>query len=629
MAKTNRNIVILLVLLSLSTFLEAIANNKIDSLHHELKISNFNNKAKILNKLADTYLDISLEESTNLSRKALQYSIETGNYREEANAYINLANASWYTGITDSILYYYTVSLGIYEKAKDSSGIADSYNRIALVYEHTGDYDKSIKYMLQALTIYQRSENVLGEARVQNNIGIIYNNTGQAVDALKHYKQALELFRKEASRMEEANVINNIGTIYYESQNIDSAIIMILQSVKIHKELSNKKALASGYSNLGVLYSERNEYKLSDFYFKDALRLQKEINNQYGLSSVEKDIADQNFKRKQYKKAIEYYNYSVEIKKQIKDTKGLSQIYENLSLIYDTISNPILALKYHRLYVETWQKVFSIEKEEQIAEISAKYKIEEKIKENILLQKKIENKKKEQWILSLIIIALLFISVIAIISIRLKTKLLRQNKLNYKQKEELAQLSIKNKENENKRLQAEAKQKEIEKKLLEDDIKAQHKINELQRERHKIDLEHKNKELVTTTMHVVNKNKVLSDIKRLVEVEYDEKVVSKINLKRIINEINSNIHLDNDWDDFKMHFEAVNTNFFDKLQNQYPKLTKNDLKLCAYMRMNLSSKEIAQIMNITLSAVSKSRNRLRKKMDLDSKIHFTQYLMEY
>ena len=98
-------------------------------------------------------------------------------------------------------------------------------------------------------------------------------------------------------------------------------------------------------------------------------------------------------------------------------------------------------------------------------------------------------------------------------------------------------------------------------------------------------------------------------------------------MKKIIQEINSNINLDDDWDDFKMHFEEVNNDFFSKLQGQFPKLTKNDYKLCAYMRMNLSSKEIAQILNITLSAVSKSRNRLRKKMDLDSSVKLTQFMM--
>ena len=154
MSVKNLLVVLVFVSLYMQVFSIDTIGNKIDSLHQQLKISDFNNKARILNKLADAYLDISLEESANLSRQALKNSIENENYREEANAYINLANASWYTGIVDSVLYYYTISLNIYEEAGDSSGIADSFNRIALVHEHTGDYDKSIKFMLQALAIY-------------------------------------------------------------------------------------------------------------------------------------------------------------------------------------------------------------------------------------------------------------------------------------------------------------------------------------------------------------------------------------------------------------------------------------------------------------------------------------------
>ncbi len=621
------NIVILILLCNTISIADSLAN-KIDSLETKLKFVELKDRAKILNKLSDAYLDISLEKSRTYSRKALQISIEDDNYKEKANAYINFANASWYDGITDSVLYFYKISLKIYEEVNDSSGIADSYNRMALVYEHTNDYDRSIDYMLQSLIIYQKMGNSLGEARVHNNIGIIYNNTNQSEEALIHYKRALFLFKQEESETEEARVINNIGTIYFEASKIDSAIIMILEAIKIHKRMFNKKALASEYSNLGILYSEKSDYQLSDDYFDKALVLQKEIKNQYGISSVENEIANKCFNRNQYDKAISFYRQSIAIKLKINDTKGLSDIYQSMSSLYDTISNPVKALKYHKLYVEALLKVFNLEKEEQIADITTKYKTEEKIKENILLQKKIENKKKAQWILSLISIALLFISVIAIISIRLKTKLLKQNKLNYKQKEELSQLSIQSKINENKRLQAEAKQKEIEKNLLEEDIKKQQKINELQREKHKQAIEHKNKELVTSTMHIVNKNQVLTNIKRSIEGRYNLTEIEKNNLKPIILEINSNINLDNDWDDFKMHFEEVNNDFFSKLQSRFPKLTKNDYKLCAYMRMNLSSKEIAQILNITLSAVSKSRNRLRKKMNLDSSVKLTRFMMD-
>ena len=624
-------IVILILLLNLFVFSQNNIENEeteINSLLKELKESNYDDKAKYLNKIANAYLDISYEEALIYANKALVISQDEEDYKEEANAYINIANVAWYTGINDSVYYYYNLSLQVYKDNNDSSGIADSYNRLALVDAHVGEYDKAIDLMVKALAIYRKSRNRIGEANIQNNIGIIYDNIKQHTDALMHYRNARIIFKALGNQLEEANTINNIGSVYYALGEIDSSIVMILNSVSIFEKLSEKKSLASAYSNLGILYSEKEAHQKSDKYFEAALNLQKEIQNQYGISNVEKEIADKCFKRKQYRKAILYYKLSIDIKLVIDDKKGLSQIYEALSMLYDTIYNYKEALKYHKLYVESWQKVFSIEKEEQIAEFTTKYKTEEKIKENVILQKEIADKKREQWVLSLITITLLFISSISIISIRLKTKLLKQNKLNYRQKEELSQLNIKNKESENKRLLAESKQKEIEKMLLEDDVITQQKINELQKRTHKLDIEHKNKELITSTMHLLNKKQVLSDIKRLVEKEYDSAKVEKNNLRKIIIEINSNINLDNEWDDFKMHFEEVNNGFFSKLQSNYPKLTKNDFKLCAYMRMNLSSKEIAQILNITLSAVSKSRNRLRKKMDLDSTVKLTQFMMD-
>ena len=622
-----------LFILFLTSFLKIysveIDSNKIDSLTNILTLTPEKDQSRILNKLSDAYLDVSFEKSQRIARRALKLSIENNNYKEKANAYINLANAAWYTSITDSVLYYYNISLNIYVEHSDSNGIADSFNRIALVYDRTGEYDKSLEFMEKAIFIYKQKNNKLGLARVENNIGIIYNNIGQTKEALEHYKQAQILFQAVGVKREEANVINNIGTVYFESEQIDSSIFMIKKAVQIHLELTNQKALASEYSNLGILYSEKENYQLAEQYFEKSLKIQNEIKNKYGLSNVQKDIADMYFTRKEYKKAVLFFKQSLSIKVLIEDLQGLSYIYKTLSSLYDSISNPQEALKYHRLYVDAWQKAYNLEKEEQIAEITTKYKTEEKIKKNILLQKEINEQKRRQWMLSILTIGLLFFTIIIFVALRLKSKLLRQTKLNYAQKEELSKLEIKNKEIENKRLQAETKRKEIETKMLSEDIKTQQKINELQKEKHKIDIEYKNKELITTTMHVVNKNKVLDDIKKIIKKEMEAESFSKANLQKIINEINFNINLDKDWDDFKMHFEVVNTNFFDRLQKQYPKLTQNDLKLCAYMRMNLSSKEIAQIMNITLSAINKSRNRLRKKMNLDSNINLTQYMAEY
>lgn len=78
-----------------------------------------------------------------------------------------------------------------------------------------------------------------------------------------------------------------------------------------------------------------------------------------------------------------------------------------------------------------------------------------------------------------------------------------------------------------------------------------------------------------------------------------------------------------------MHFNELNRDFFIRLKDEYPSLTPKDLKLCAYLKMNLSTKEIATLLNVSVRGVEASRYRLRKKMDLSSDKNITELMLQY
>jgi len=117
------------------------------------------------------------------------------------------------------------------------------------------------------------------------------------------------------------------------------------------------------------------------------------------------------------------------------------------------------------------------------------------------------------------------------------------------------------------------------------------------------------------------------------------KVVDKSNLiddinidqcfSRISQLVKENLSLDKDWDQFKLHFEEVNPGFFYNLKENYPELSQNDLKLCAYYRINLNSKEISRILNVSPAAVQKSRYRLRKKMNIPSEMELHGFVSQF
>jgi len=166
----------------------------------------------------------------------------------------------------------------------------------------------------------------------------------------------------------------------------------------------------------------------------------------------------------------------------------------------------------------------------------------------------------------------------------------------------------------------------------EQEIEASKKtIGKLREEQIQKELEFKKRELVSTTMHVLQKNELLERIKTdLQDIRRKSKdsPISK-DLKKLIQMLQQDSMLDKGWEQFLLHFNEVNKDFFREIKSTYPDLTPKDLKLCAYMRMNLSTKEMASLLNVTVRGIEASRYRLRKKFELDSAQNLTEFLMSY
>ncbi|CAH8282862.1 regulatory LuxR family protein [Mariniflexile fucanivorans] len=137
------------------------------------------------------------------------------------------------------------------------------------------------------------------------------------------------------------------------------------------------------------------------------------------------------------------------------------------------------------------------------------------------------------------------------------------------------------------------------------------------------DIDNKNRELGISTMSLIKKNEFLNTIKSELQKSQDPK-----SLKRVIKIIDKNLTNTDDWHAFEEAFNNADKDFLKKIKSQHPALTSNDLKLCAYLRLNLTSKEIAPLLNISSRSVEVKRYRLRKKMDLPHESSLTDYILE-
>jgi DNA-binding CsgD family transcriptional regulator len=167
--------------------------------------------------------------------------------------------------------------------------------------------------------------------------------------------------------------------------------------------------------------------------------------------------------------------------------------------------------------------------------------------------------------------------------------------------------------------------------LKNEKLQAEIEIIHLNNEKLQTEIEGKNRELASNAMSFVQKGELLSKIKEDLmrlkntsEVEKDSKDFKKI--IRIIDHELNNVH---DWEQFAVHFDSVHTDYLKNLKERFPELTASDLKLCAYLRLNLSTKEISQLMNISIRGVETSRYRLRKKLELPNDANLVDYLLTW
>ncbi|MES1160871.1 MAG: triple tyrosine motif-containing protein, partial [Bacteroidota bacterium] len=152
----------------------------------------------------------------------------------------------------------------------------------------------------------------------------------------------------------------------------------------------------------------------------------------------------------------------------------------------------------------------------------------------------------------------------------------------------------------------------------------------LQKDKLEGELQFKTKELATVTMHLVKRGGIVLGIKEelitlIKKLNIPDPATQFRSVFRMFNDIEKN---DDEWNQFAIYFDQVHNNFISILKTKFPGLSSTDLKLCAYLRLNLSSKEIAQLLNISLKGVEISRYRIRKKLALSPEINLYDFLIE-
>ncbi len=181
-------------------------------------------------------------------------------------------------------------------------------------------------------------------------------------------------------------------------------------------------------------------------------------------------------------------------------------------------------------------------------------------------------------------------------------------------------------------LQKETELKEQEIRYQADAEEKEKEIVVLKNQRLQYTLRHKSQELASSTLNLIRKNEILqkinNDLNKINENISEKQEMSKVIklLAKIQDDIKQNIKHDNDWKKFEQNFDLVYEDYLKRLSEKFPELNVSDKKLCAYLRMDLTSKDIAPLLNMSVRSVEMTRYRLRKKMGIDREINLSEYL---
>lgn len=158
-------------------------------------------------------------------------------------------------------------------------------------------------------------------------------------------------------------------------------------------------------------------------------------------------------------------------------------------------------------------------------------------------------------------------------------------------------------------------------------VSKQQESSKIEKEKILSDIDLKNYQLASFAIQLSQKNEILMQAyKETSKLANDFDSISRQKLQNISYKIKSNIQLEKYWNNFKLHFENVHSGFFKRLNIKFPDLTPKDQKVCAYLRLNLSTKEIAQLLSITPGSAEISRIRLRKKLSLTKEINLVKFI---
>ena len=513
---------------------------------------------------------------------------------------IDAANAYFPDSVALSILNA-KEAYQLVENSGDHDKCIESLNLLSRAYQESGQYNESIRYSLDLLRLCDMSGDDRLAAKAYLRIGDSYRFLLQFKDALYFHNLAIEKLKSLNDEDLLSSAYNHLGATNFENGFYDKALMYFQKSYDIVMEKQDTMKLAIIYNSFGIIYSQMENYIEAKDNFLKALEIFSSRGMAFNSASVGNNLGKLYVVLGEYDKARDYLRRS---RLYLDENPSVELEMNNLRVtmeLYKASGDYENAFNYLQQIVALHDSLRKNEIVQKVEQFRIAYDLDRMEKDLLLSQKQNQIKAKNIRIIIILALLVIVVGILFLILFYSKTKQAHTNLLVSEQEREIAVLKVE---------QVEEKQRR-------------------RKEQYEADLSHKSRELISTTMHIVQKNSLINDIRdRIKTLKLNQKADEQL-VHSIVTEIDQNISLDKDWDVFVKHFKDVHPNFFDQLIEAHPNLTSKEIRYCAYSRLNLSLKEIATVLNITTRGVEKARSRIRTKLQLPSNVDLNIYLQSF
>ncbi len=492
---------------------------------------------------------------------------------------------------------------------------------ISLLYSNNQP-DKALQYSQDAILLAEKTKKISLISSSYYNAGLVHFEAGLLEVSVKHFYKYLNIAKSTNNKQAITNALVNISAIKLAANQYDSAEVSLLQTLdfmldqyKQNPDTITATGLTTVYNNLGIISIERNENLQAIKYYQEglkyiglvknrsyneanllnnlgkayvlegkypeayeainrALELRLEQQNIFGTASSYRNLALYYEKQHFNSQAIKSYQKALLLAKEIRNNSLIEGIYEGIFNNYYNSNNADSALKYHLLFKEQSELVSREVINKEITKIELTNQFEQRQKQQIDEQKRRE-------------LRYLYVGIILILGVLIAILLyvISQSRL--------------------RRLKLENTNTELSNKNLQ-----------LQQEQLKSELEIKNKELTTSVLHQIQHNDLID---KIVQRLLNTKSTFTTENSKVIKEVIRDLERSRDksiWEEFEIRFQQAHNEFFTRLNAINPNLTNNERRLCAFLRLNMTSKEISSITGSSLRSIEVARTRLRKKLEL-------------